>query len=247
MRVLALDTTTVDGSLAVVDHDRVIVARRGARVPSHAERLPGDLVDALDEAGMTTRDVDLFAVVAGPGSFTGLRIGIAAIQGLALVHGRRVVALSALEVLGIAAALEAAPGAIVAAWMDGYRREVFSTLYRVNEAALFAPDRLTAVEEARAGAPRDTLDRWLAAGTAPSTIAGNGATLYSEVIGTAARIVPHPELATLTAHMAIARAALGQTLPPAGVQPVYVRRPDVETARDARLAAEAAGSTSSMP
>jgi tRNA threonylcarbamoyladenosine biosynthesis protein TsaB len=222
----------------------MIVSRRGERVPSHAERLPGAIIEALTAAGMTTRDVDVFCVIAGPGSFTGLRVGIAAIQGLALVHGRRVVALSALDVLGTAAALEAGPESIVAAWMDGYRKEVFSTLYRVADAPPFGTDRLLPLAGAAAAAPRDTLDAWKAAGTMPSVIAGNGATLYAEVIGDSARIVPHPELASIAARMAIARAAAGQTLAPAGVQPVYVRRPDVETAREARRAAAVPASAS---
>ena len=248
MRVLALDTTTVDGSIAVAEDDRVIVARQGERVPSHVERLPSEIIDVLTAAGMTTGDVDVFCVLAGPGSFTGLRIGIAAIQGLALVHGRRVVALSTLEVLGTAAALDAAPGSIVAAWMDGYRKEVFAALYRATDVPPFAAGRLAMIGDAAAAAPRDTLEAWRAAGTMPVAIAGNGATLYAGEIGASARIVPHPALASIAAPMAAARAAIGQTLDPAAIQPVYVRRPDVETAREARrAAAPAAPSTSPAP
>ena len=139
MRVLALDTTTRAGSVALVEDDRVLAERAGDGARSHAERLPADLVDLVDVAAMPISDVDLFAVAAGPGSFTGLRIGIATMQGLAFVSARPIVAVSALEALGQMAAVDLAPGAVVAAWMDAYRREVFSALYRVTDAPPYTP------------------------------------------------------------------------------------------------------------
>lgn len=237
MRVLALDTTTADGSVAVVDDSRVLVERRGDAQRSHTERLPNELVTALHEAGMTTRDVELFAVVAGPGSFTGLRTGIAAIQGMAVVRKTPVVALSALDVLGAAAAIDRAPGTIVAAWMDARRKEVFSTLYRVTEASPFTPEGLEVIETASVGFAADTWARWRRMNTAPAVICGDGATLYADVVSGAAAIMPHPLLAPVAARMAAARAGQGSAVGPAGVQPIYVRRPDVEVARDAKLAA----------
>src|SRR4051812_37344406 len=95
MRVLALDTTTRAGSVALVEDDRVVAERAGDPARSQGQRLPGDLADL----GAPWTAIDVFAVASGPGSFTGLRIGIATMQGLALVTGGRLVGVSALEAL----------------------------------------------------------------------------------------------------------------------------------------------------
>ena len=87
MVLLALDTTTAAGSVALW-RDGLIEEQPGDPARSHAERLPGELAALLARHGCTTNDVDRYAVASGPGSFTGLRVGIATVQGLALVGAR---------------------------------------------------------------------------------------------------------------------------------------------------------------
>ncbi|MCU1385787.1 MAG: universal bacterial protein YeaZ, partial [Acidobacteria bacterium] len=99
MRVLALDTTTRAGSAALVADDRVVDERSGDGTRTHALRLPAELLTLAEAAGWPLPTIDLYAVASGPGSFTGLRIGIATVQGLALVHRRRIVAVPALDAL----------------------------------------------------------------------------------------------------------------------------------------------------
>src|SRR4051812_16981180 len=123
MRVLALDTTTRAGSVAIAIDDRVVIALAGDAARSQAERLPADVIRALGAASLASSEIDVWSVASGPGSFTGLRIGIATIQGLALVHGSRVVAISALAALATAASVGLNEGAIVGAWMDAHRGE----------------------------------------------------------------------------------------------------------------------------
>lgn len=235
MRVLALDTTTRGGSVALVDESRVVVERAGDPARTHAERLPGDILMALEEAGMSLAAVDVFAIAAGPGSFTGLRIGIATIQGLAVVQRRRVVAVSALEALGHAAsaALALAPGVHVAAWMDAHRREVFSALYRVAAAPLFSRARLVEIDPAAVGGPASTLERWRA-GPPVDVFIGDGAAAYGGLVGERSRRVAAPLLAGTIGFIAADRARAGETLDPSGVQPLYVRRPDAEIDRERR-------------
>ena len=240
MRVLALDTTTADGSVAIVNDEGVLLERLGDRTRSHTERLPNDIMTALAAVDLTLRDVDLFAIVAGPGSFTGLRTGIATMQGLALVGGKQMVALSAIDVLCTAASIDAPPGVIVGAWMDAHRRQVFAALYRVGEGNPFDPESLTEVEAATVGEPLTTLARWQANHVVPSVLAGDGATLYGDLAAGVTRVIPHPLLAPIAGRMAIARAARGLAVPPTLVLPIYVRRPDVEVTRDARRAADSA-------
>src|SRR5262245_36201367 len=130
MKVLALDTTTRVGSVAFVDDDRVIAERSGEGARSHAERLPRELIAIAEANGVELSAIDVFAVASGPGSFTGLRIGIATVQGLAFVARRQVVAISALEAIAHRASVDAAPGTFLAATLDAFRRELFAALYR---------------------------------------------------------------------------------------------------------------------
>ena len=88
MLVLALDTTTRRGSVALAREGFILAVDTGDAAIAHGARLPGDLSRVLDAHGLRVADVDLFAVAAGPGSFTGLRIGIATMQGLALGNGK---------------------------------------------------------------------------------------------------------------------------------------------------------------
>jgi tRNA threonylcarbamoyladenosine biosynthesis protein TsaB len=183
--------------------------------------------------------IDLFAVASGPGSFTGMRIGIATMQGLAFVAGRRVVGVPALEAIAHAASVDLDAGALVAAWMDAYRREVFSALYRVSAAALFDPARLVEVDPASVGDPDGVLRRWREQcdGARP-VFAGDGAATYADRIRTvsaAATIVEPRPLAGAIGRLAVAHAERGEAVDPAAIRPLYVRRPDAELARDKRL------------
>lgn len=239
MHVLALDTTTRDGSAALVDEHHIIEERRGDAVRTHAERLPGELLALADAHGLSVSGVDLFAVAAGPGSFTGLRIGIATIQGLALTTGKRIVGVSALEALAQSAG--GAPGTWVAAWMDARRHDVFAALYRVVDAPLFSPERLVEVEGPTVGDPVATLARWDShIRDAKVTFVGDGAALYADAISdrrpTRSEVRSEPRLlAGAIGRMAVARAQRGDTIDPAAVHPLYVRRPDAEVEREKRL------------
>jgi tRNA threonylcarbamoyladenosine biosynthesis protein TsaB len=238
MHVLALDTTTRDGSVALVEDYRIVEERRGDTVRTHAERLPGELIAIADAHGLPVGRIDLFAVAAGPGSFTGLRIGIATIQGLALTTGKQMVAVSALEALAHSAA--ATPGTVVAAWMDARRHDVFAALYRIGDGPRFSPEHLVEIEAATVGNPMTLLNRWGShVGGAHVTFIGDGAMLYEGTITKynpgAWKIVPAPLLAATIGRMAVARAQRGATIHPAAVHPVYVRRPDAEIEREKRL------------
>jgi len=250
MRVLSLDTTTAAGSVALVVDDRVVMERNGEFSCSHAERLPSDIIALLDACGVAVAEVDLFAVACGPGSFTGLRIGIATIQGLAFVHGRGVVAISSLEALAHVASLEttASPVPTIASWMDAHRAEVFSALYRVAAAAPFEPERLVEIEAPAVGDPSAVIARWTdGMGVSPEIFIGDGAVKYHDAIhrssgavghprerATRATIIEPPALAGAIGRLGAGRARRGGATSAAGIRPLYVRRPDAEIARDRR-------------
>jgi tRNA threonylcarbamoyladenosine biosynthesis protein TsaB len=238
MRVLALDTTTPGGSVALVEDDRIIAERLGDPVRTYAERLPTEILSLLEEQRLGSADVDVFAVAPGPGSFTGLRIGIATIQGLALVHGRRVAAVSALAALAHVAGQELNGSVMVAAWMDARRAEVFSALYRLSSRPPFDPQRLVEVEGPAVASPAATLARWEPVIADETVIfAGDGAEHYREVIQgrqPSVRIIDAGALAGAIGLVAVAQATSGATVEPAAVRPLYVRRPDAELDREKR-------------
>ena len=237
MRVLALDTTTRAGSAALVADDRVVDERSGDGARTHALRLPGEIIALAGANQWPLSEIDLYAVASGPGSFTGLRIGIATIQGLAFVHGRRIVGVPALDALAHAGSRDLPEGTLIAAWMDAHRRDVFAALYQVTGATPFSRARLTEVEGPTVGSPASTLARWRALATGlPAVFVGDGAMLYAADIARespAARALPPPLLAGVIGRLAVARAS--ESLDPAAMRPLYVRRPDAEIARDKKL------------
>jgi tRNA threonylcarbamoyladenosine biosynthesis protein TsaB len=229
--ILALDTTTRAGSVAIVRDGVVCSERQGDPARTHGQRLPGDVTAILDAAALRIDDVDLFAVAAGPGSFTGLRIGIATVQGLATAYGRNVVPVSALEALARAAGHVTPGERLIATWMDAQRGEVFAALYEAGGR--------TALEAPSADTPAATLGRWRETRALDSVLfVGDGAVRYADVlngvIGAAVDILPAPSLAGAIG--AIAAENPARAVSPHGVVPLYIRRPDAELARARRLA-----------
>lgn len=234
MIILALDTTTRGGSIAVV-RDRgasaaekqldVLALRPGDEGRTHVERLPAEIAAALDRAGVAKTAIDLLAVATGPGAFTGLRIGLAAIQGLAMTLDRPVVGISALEALVIEAGTQ--PAQFIAPWMDAQRGEVFAALYT----------GATMVEPPIAANPAALLESWRARLEGQTVLfAGDAITRDGDAIIAAGNgrwsiRVPGP-LAPAIAELGVIRARGGLAGPPHALTPIYVRRPDPEIERD---------------
>ena len=231
MLILAIDTTTRAGSLAVARDGDVLYELVGNTATSHAQRLPLDVGTACASAGVTLDQIEVFAVAAGPGSFTGLRVGIASIQGLAYATGKKVVPVSTLE--AIATASRADSGRRVAAWMDAQRSQVFAQLFQpASEGA----QQRTSSGEALAATPQQVLELWGSDGSLQDlAFRGDGAIKYSDVIRAVAGADADIAIATPPLAGAIARIAavrVDRAVLPHGVVPIYVRRPDVELARE---------------
>jgi tRNA threonylcarbamoyladenosine biosynthesis protein TsaB len=227
MVLLALETVTPAGSLAIC-RDGHVVGQVGNTTTPHAARLPMALVDYLASHGLALTDVDRLAVVCGPGSFTGVRIGMACVQGLAVTRGLDVAAVSTLEAIaeGWRAGLPGAPPQTVVACLDGMRGEVFFAPF------LWDGHRMRSVGDAAVGAPSPSVVEELAG---PVTVVGSGAVKYADVWRAAGVDTVRDALEPLAA--SAARLAAGPAWPvvsPHALRPVYVRRPDVELARDRR-------------
>ena len=256
MLILALDTTSAAGSLALARDGRLVGEMVGDAALTHGQRLPGEVRALLDRHGLTTDAVERYVVATGPGSFTGLRVGIATIQGLALALDRRVIGLSILDALVEVAARMAddhghGPDLIIP-WVDAKRGEVFTAVYEPvssvgpAETGRAAGDRWRVAGGPIAMAPDAALDTWADTLTARRTwVIGDGVAgcraLLVDRLGPGARALHEtPPLAGVMALMASVEPWRRQAVAPHALRPVYVRRPDAELARDRRLAKRSA-------
>lgn len=220
MMVLALDTATTAVSAALVDGRRVLAEMQLAGRKNHSERLVGVIDQLLAWAGIDVAALDLIAVSAGPGSFTGLRVGISTAQGLAFALGAPLAGVPTLEVLACQAAVD---GGCVSPMIDARKGQVYAALYRM-QAGVAAP-----VLEAAACDPA----AWIAALPEPAVLIGTGAAVYADPVARAAAakgcsVAPHylafPRACTVAA-LAQERYA-AEAGRPELVRPLYVRPPD---------------------
>ncbi len=148
IKILAVDSSSLTGSVALCQ-DESLVAESLLNVRStHSETLLKQIDFLLIEAGWQLEDLDLLAVVTGPGSFTGLRIGIATIKGLAQVLNKPVVPVSTLQTIAMNLPLSPVP---VCAFLDARKKEVYSQLFdwhhtagpvALGEPSVLPPERL---------------------------------------------------------------------------------------------------------
>lgn len=235
MIVIGLETVTRAGSLAIC-RDAQCDGQAGDDTRTHGERLPGELMSWLATHQVSLPAVDLFAIVSGPGSFTGLRVGMAAIQGLALAAGRKVVAVPTLEAIAEGWASQQPDdgrATLLVPCLDGQRGEVFAAGYLIARGAPFEAASL--VLDARAGLPEQLSGALQSlAGTHAVVCVGSGALRYRARLE---QDLPGVRVEALTVPLAQVAALRAQRRPDLAVQPhalkpVYVRRPDAVLARE---------------
>jgi tRNA threonylcarbamoyladenosine biosynthesis protein TsaB len=147
MRILALDTTTGSGSVALLDGVRLVAEDNAEAATTHSARLLRAVDHLLKSNGLEAGDIEGFAVAAGPGSFTGIRIGMSTIKALAFASGKRVAPVSSLEALALK--LRETAGRLFCPLIDAKRGEVFGVLFESRGHGLvevipqgaYAPDR----------------------------------------------------------------------------------------------------------
>lgn len=192
---------------------------------SHAERQPLEAVTWLGEQGLTLSQIETFVVIAGPGSFTGLRVGVAAVQGWAFATGRPVAAVPTLAALAQSLALADARDAVVVPCMDGLRGEVFWGAWADGVALL----------DAAVGAPADAVASVAAvAAGRPVVVAGDGADRHPDVWRAAGWRLVEPALTLAESAVRLVAAGHYAAASPHAVRPLYVRRTDAEIMRERR-------------
>lgn len=188
MIVLGFDTATPRTAVALLDAARPQAAaeRRhepaaGER-PGHASQLLALAAELLDDAGLRFAGIDRIAVGLGPGTFTGLRIGVATARALAQSTGTQLVGVSTLRALALEAEPAAAAGAGVLAVIDARRGEAFAAGWRGGRVAL---EQVALAPAQLAGRVAEEGGRWLAV--------GNGALRFREDLERAGCTVPSQE------------------------------------------------------
>ncbi len=210
MIVLGLDTCLSSCSVAVLDGERVLASAREVMARGHQERLARMAQQVMAEADLAFDKLGRIAVTVGPGSFTGLRVGIAFAKGLALALDLPAVGIGTLEALAAEAGQDS--GRLVFPAIDARRGQLYLQAFEDGR-ALMAPDALTAEVAAARLAE-------LSQGQ-PFTLVGSGAALLAD-LSPAARIVPAEGADART----VARLAAGRE--PAPLKPLYLRAPDAK-------------------
>jgi tRNA threonylcarbamoyladenosine biosynthesis protein TsaB len=207
--ILALDTTHEYGSLALVRGGQTLEEAPLHEPTGFSGVLYGRLSELLARHGVTPAGVDCFAAASGPGSFTGVRVGLACIKGLAEALRKPAIAVSNLEAL---ARFGTAPRRAVL--IDARRDEIYGAVYDAA-GALVSPEVVT------------PLDGWLA--TLPPDITEFISPDLTPELPPSAHLLRAPrELAAAVARIAAGRFARGDSGDPALIDANYVRRPDAE-------------------
>lgn len=201
MIVLAIDTCLNACSAAVVDADRVLVRRTEVMARGHQERLAPLVAEVMAEAGIGFDALDRIGVTVGPGSFTGLRVGLAFAKGLAAALDIPAVGIGTLE------ALAQPYGGVVIAVLDAKRGQVYLQGF-ADGRAVTAPDVL----------PLETAAARVAE-LQPQLLIGTGAELLSQIVHTAT-------INTADHLDSLAVARLAATRSPTPPRPLYLRAPD---------------------
>lgn len=209
MRVLVVDTALGLCTVGLFEHEAGELRRQGLcsepMTKGHSERVAGFARDALAEAGLGFRAIDRIGVTVGPGSFTGLRVGLAFAQGLGAALDRPVVGVSSLE--GLEAS--AGPGP-VAALIDARRGQVYARFPQGSVTS--GPDEALSLDAAAAR---------IGLMPAGARLIGSGAALFAEAFPDLIALPlagPDPE--------ALARLAVAADPASAPPRPLYLRAPD---------------------
>ncbi len=209
MRILALDTSTGHCSVTVLS-EGICYSAEGTEAESQASSLFSLLAHVLQRVGLSYAQLDRIAVTTGPGSFTGVRIGLAAAKGIALASGLPLIGVSGLEAIAWEAARKQ-PAMPILAVLDARRNQLYAQYFHAD---------LTPAKPAALLYKHDIVAY---AGTDPFLLAGNGVALVQELLPHA---TPLPEVTI--PHAAMIACLAAHKTPEHTVDAFYIREPDAK-------------------
>jgi len=222
--ILAVETATMCGSIALVADDKCLAEFSLQTGETHSRRLLAGIDWVLQETGLDWSAIDAVAVSLGPGSFTGLRIGLATAKGLAMAAGAKLIGVGTLD--GLAAQLFAVGKILICPVLDARKKEVYGGFYRCDEQ----------------GIPRLQEKWWVISPEAlcerieePVVVLGDGAAVYNDVfrdrLADLLRVPPSgayfPRAATI-GMLAVEKWQQNVFLDPASSEPLYIRPSEAE-------------------
>ncbi|MCK9420639.1 MAG: tRNA (adenosine(37)-N6)-threonylcarbamoyltransferase complex dimerization subunit type 1 TsaB [Nitrospirae bacterium] len=224
MYILGIETSTTTGSVAVISEDGVVAQYSLNIEVTHSERLMSTVDRVLKDTGLTMADMDGYAVAIGPGSFTGLRIGLAAVKGLALVSGKPIAAVPTLKALAWNLPYASYP---VCPMLDARKNEVYAATYWFEGTTLVhgmaeAVLSLSLLSERISG-------KTIFTGEASHLFRKEIVSMFGERALFAPRAAILPS-AAIVAEIGLDMIRSGKQADPDNLTPMYIRRPEAEVA-----------------
>ncbi|HEX8949060.1 MAG TPA: tRNA (adenosine(37)-N6)-threonylcarbamoyltransferase complex dimerization subunit type 1 TsaB [Dissulfurispiraceae bacterium] len=222
MRLLAIETSTMLGGVAIMEDNLLIAETRTNVKVTHSERIMTEVQHILVTSGLRIEDIDVFAVAIGPGSFTGLRVGLSTVKGLVYATGKRLVAVPTLEALAWNVPFSEYP---VCPLLDARRKEVYAGVFKWTGSGFTRVVHEQAVK----------LDHLLPMIKGPAVFLGEGAAVYRDSIEKAIgekALFAHPQNAVPSpsnvAYLGMKKAEKGEFSDAVGLVPLYLRRSEAE-------------------
>jgi len=220
MRVLAVETSTLAGGVALLEGDRLLGEYRLDVRVTHSERLMVAVDRVLGDAGWPSEALQGLAVAVGPGSFTGLRIGLSTVKGLALALSIPIAAVPTLDALAASLPYAVMP---VCPVLDARKGEVYASLYRWRDGAMRREWDYLALSPAALAARFE--ERVI--------LVGDGIGHVRSPLAEAAPAPTRLPSAAWVGHLGQSRLARGETVTPASLVPLYLRPSEAELRRHA--------------
>ncbi|MEI6208034.1 MAG: tRNA (adenosine(37)-N6)-threonylcarbamoyltransferase complex dimerization subunit type 1 TsaB [Desulfuromonadales bacterium] len=233
MIILAIDTSTSMATVAISAKEKIVAESLFNSERTLSVRLISEIERLVVTAGLAIADIDLFAASIGPGSFTGVRGGVATVQGLALATGKPCAGFSSLALLAMNFPHSLYP---VCALLDARKSEVYAALYDCST------PHPTAILSDCVMSPAHFLDQLASATDKPVIFAGEGALCYHELI--TSRMLDQAIFAPFPFHLSRASNGTllaldlfnrGDLLEPSRLLPVYLRKSDAEINRSLKF------------
>lgn len=232
MKILAVDTATQRCSVALVDDKSVISEYSVDHKDTHSKFVMGMIHEVLTTSGLTVDDLNGLAVTVGPGSFTGLRIGLSTVEGLAFAGGKPVTGISTLEALAYALY---GTQLLICPILDARRKEVYTGRYRFHGQNLVcaSPPMVVGLRESLADIRTSAI------------FIGDATDAYRDMIdhclGELAVFAPPSQnyiRASVVGHLAMVRFTMEGAVDPAQLTPVYLRKSDAEKKFKTRISGQ---------
>ncbi len=231
MKILAIETSTMLGGIAVADDSSGLIAEIRLNVKStHSERLMTAVDHVLKQSGLDISDMDAFAVAIGPGSFTGLRIGMSTVKGFSYATGKPIVSVPTLEAFAWNFPYSGYP---VCPMLDARKKEVYVALFQWESEGF-----IRVIEETSARVNM-LLEEVVRLTEGKIVFTGDGALLYrNEIIGALGeravfaspdKMVPSP---ANVASLGIRKVLKGEFSEPVSLVPIYIRKSEAEMKRN---------------